>query len=132
MFARVTSIDQAYLDPASNQVTVEGSYAPTLEMLKAMLTGLSCFKACACGAMLLFLLQSGFDPPAPDIGMFLQDLWPGHAVWEQLVPGQETQTSTPAFIKRLAKDTEEAFLMSAVFAGTTRRHEQNPYVDVLV
>ena len=82
--------------------------------------------------MLLFLLQSGFDPPAPEIDIFLQDLWPGHVVWEQLVPGKETQTSTPAFIKKLAKDTEEAFLLSAVFAGTTRRHHQNPSIDVFV
>jgi hypothetical protein len=115
--SRVLSVKPDYMDPASKQVSVAGSYMPPVEMLKALLTGQSNFAACACGFMLLLLLQSGFPGVVPDIALMLQDLWPGHAVWEEFKPGVERQVSTPAFIKRLLADTDAAFILSAMFTG---------------
>jgi hypothetical protein len=148
--SRVTSIDKKYMDPGSKQVTVAGSYMPTVELDKAKVTGHANFAKCACGFMLLLLLQSTFTMPAPDIGIFLQDLWPGHQVdtvfsisqhgarhqvrecdaapltlgcaqvWQEIKAGKERQVSTPDFIKGLLPDTDSAFVLSAMFTGTAR------------
>ena len=78
------SVEEAYTDADSKQITVEGSYMPPVELLKAARTGLSDFASCTCGHMLLTLALSGFKVHRPpgSVGMLMADLWQGRPVWE--------------------------------------------------
>ena len=65
LISRVMSVEEAYTDADSKQITVEGSYMPPVELLKAARTGLSDFASCTCGHMLLTLALSGFKVHRP-------------------------------------------------------------------